>query len=85
MNKKRKGKFLISKDLLESLDSEKLNLLFKDILIVRAEMIFHLDQVEYYAYSEHFDEVDLGFVVPEYQAVITRHDDDSISVEWEKC
>lgn len=44
----------------------------RDLLIVRAERMFHNDSIEYIAIGDCFDEVGLGESPPKYAKIIKR-------------
>lgn len=44
-------------------------------IVFRAEHLFHSDQIEYWAASEHFRHVPLGEVCPEYRWIFTDEGD----------
>ena len=76
MNKRQIGKFSIDRDILDKiLNGEILH--FEDILkhfiIVKAEMDFASNSVEYYAYSNLFEELNIGHIVPYYTLYLTPY------------
>lgn len=79
-NFKRKGTFTLSRQMLME-DPEVVMKMLGDVLIIRAENCFVEDNIIYYGYSEHFDEVPEGSISPVYQCVVTS-DDNSFSFDW---
>ncbi|HEY9705769.1 MAG TPA: hypothetical protein V6C58_25255 [Allocoleopsis sp.] len=79
MNKKQRyGTFYIRRQMLEQAktDSEvraTISDIFSKCIIVRAELMFATDEVEYRAYSDAFDEIDIHEVAPKYEWLITLH------------
>jgi len=64
----RYGKFSIQRDLIY--EGSNALLMLRDVLVTRAESIFHLDAIEYIGISKHFEDVELGAVIPRYFAEI---------------
>ena len=65
INKKRRGKFLIPVEFFESFPNE-MRMISSEIIVVRCEYLFAENSFIYHAYSEHFDEVEDGEVIPQY-------------------
>lgn len=61
----RKGHFSISRTLIKE-EPEVVALAMSGMIVMRAECMLHTDAIEYWAMSEHFDEIELGEIVPEY-------------------
>jgi len=79
-----KGKFYVAAHLLESEPSVVLAVL-EGMVIVRAEMLYHNDKVEYFAFGPMFDELPKGATVPEYRCYLTVDDDGAvIHRRWER-
>ena len=76
----RKGTFTLDYQLIRENP-----ILAKDILstvvVVRAENCFVEDTVTYWAYSEHFDEVQPPLRAPKYEAIVSVR---GILKEWRK-
>lgn len=66
---RRLGRFSISSRLIKTTPELALNIL-KDIIVVRAETMFHYDCVDYIGISRHFDVLEIGSMPPEYRANI---------------
>ena len=66
----RIGKVIISDSILCSLDKDELNLIFRELIIVRAEHLLHIPAMEYIAFSEFFDRTIQGHEMPYYEAKI---------------
>ena len=54
-------------------------LIFKDLIVLRANEDFTRDKVEYFVACEAFDEIEEGMYIPQYKATV--HHDNSIT--WE--
>lgn len=68
---KRWGRFHISRHIVEDQPTTVLSML-AGMVIVRAEMMYHLDSIEYYAYADEFEEVDEGAEAPFYTAEMSQ-------------
>lgn len=83
---RRPGLFRIKRDLIRTAPDAVLHAL-RDVLVVRAEMLYAFDAIEYHGYSMHFEPVgDLAADtadIPEYIAQITQRDD-TVTVRWVK-
>lgn len=81
------GKFVVDAEMIED-DPFSVRLILRDVIVVRAEMMFMSDCVEYVGLHPDFEEVPLGREAPRYTARITRTDDPDddgislVSVEW---
>jgi hypothetical protein len=75
---KRKGKFSLPLELINTSPRTVLKIL-KDVIIVRAEVMYVSNSIEYYGISDQFDEISDRCVVPTYKAII----DEGI-VYWEQ-
>lgn len=87
MKNRRYGRFTISGDWLEKLEDkpEWINIVFNGLIIFRAEHLYHMHAVEYVAYSEYFDLLDVGHIIPKYTLVIEETAEGEIeSVEWKR-
>ena len=69
---KRHGSFSISIKPYILEDVDELLAIMSEVIIVRAEHMFHNDTIEYYGYSKLFDIVELGMKEPEYEFIINR-------------
>jgi hypothetical protein len=63
---KRAGVFYLPFEVLESFDTSAKRIMGKCI-VFRAETLWHMQQVEYYAISDCFEEVPEGQVIPHYE------------------
>ncbi len=61
------GRFSIPKNDIDS-NLEMVAAVFSDLkmVVVRAEMMFCSDKIEYYGFSEKFEKIKKGSLVPEY-------------------
>jgi len=69
MLEKHKGRFYIANPIL-AYDIDIMREIMQRVVIVRAETLHMNDTIEYYAYSDHFDELEQGEVIPEYEVII---------------
>jgi hypothetical protein len=69
--RKRLGRFVVNRAILDSASIEELNLLFEDVVIFRAELMYQLDGVEYLAFSPRFDVSSEGALPPYYSVEVT--------------
>jgi hypothetical protein len=69
MRDRRLGRFAMSRQLVE-LDPETARAVMGRVIVVRCEMMYASDTLEYIAVSPDFDEVRHGSVVPEYDVHI---------------
>ena len=67
---KRIGRFAMSRQLVEQ-DSEIARAVMGRCIVVRCEMMYWHDTLEYMALSPDFDEVPQGTVTPEYDVIIS--------------
>lgn len=67
------GKFSINSDFIKDHPEElaKVFAIMKCVP-VRAEMIFHKNEIEYFAIAENFPEIKKGEIIPEYLIKITQ-------------
>lgn len=75
--KRKVGKFIASRNIVNNL--EYMTVLMQKCIIYRAEASFYQDSIEYLAYSEMFDEISEGEIIPSYQ-IIFDYDSSSDSV-----
>ncbi|MBC8551268.1 MAG: hypothetical protein H8D23_16610 [Candidatus Brocadiales bacterium] len=68
MRENRIGKFIISSQFIgSSLHSMAIGAVMSRVLITRAENLFHMHGIEYYAYSTLFEPVEEFNSIPEYE------------------
>jgi hypothetical protein len=75
----RKGMFKLQHELIRS-DFDLARTILSTVIVIRAENCFITDKITYWAYSEHFDEIDARFQPPEYEAILTGRD----KIEWRR-
>lgn len=64
----RVGKFRIHRDLISDEEAEDtLKELFSRVIVLRAEMMAASNSVEYIAWSDEFDKLEVGDAYPEYR------------------
>jgi len=83
MKNRRLGKFTISSMMIER-SPEIVRAVMGRCIIVRCEMLFEFDALEYVAISPDFDEVQPGMISPKYD-VITDNGDISFKRSNVKC
>ena len=71
--RKRIGRFVID---YQMIDNEPLmaQMMLSGMLIVRAEARHEMRAIEYHAYSDDFDEVETGQLIPEYVAEFSEEE-----------
>ena len=75
MRKFRLGKFEIPREIILD-DPETAIAITNGMLIYRAEMMLHMDCIEYMAISPMFDEIDNGSIPPSYEIIIEKTDEE---------
>lgn len=80
---RRLGQFAVDYDLLEY-NWNDLLVIFRNMVVVRAEVRMDTLCIEYLAYSPYFAPLGEGEVAPWYQDTITRHPDGAVSVTWHR-
>lgn len=76
---RRRGKFKVSRELLSSATPVLVEFM-KNFLVVRAEMHFNGDLIEYVAISELFDPIKESYDAPEYDFTIVKRVDGTIKI-----
>lgn len=77
MNINKLGKFRVSRELIHNPKNHKKILqIMGGMIIVRAECIYAGDCFEYTAISDYFDDVETGWVTPDYEFIITQLGDE---------
>lgn len=67
MNKRRVGRFLINRDLIDNRSGEIVEMFHAlKILVVRAEMRYESNSIEYVGISPSFEDIGQGFEAPLY-------------------
>lgn len=82
----RRGRFNVSFDFIEAADisfQDKLDI-FKDIFIIDCRPSYVDNKIDYVGISELFDEVQPGYLIPEYVCYLTRDNEGNVSGKWEK-
>lgn len=69
--KNRLGKFYIDKDLIEN-NFEEVQKIMSKVVVVRAEMLYQSNSIEYMAISKDFDEVSEGKEIPTYKVKVSQ-------------
>lgn len=78
--RKRRGKFSVSYSLIKK-PSETILKFLSNFVIVRAELRYDIDAIDYTALSVLFSPVDFGDRTPEYQIRVTEHEDGTIDIK----
>lgn len=85
---RRLGKIRVSyrlmEDVLKGGDSKPMFAVFQNFIPTRCECMFHNGAFEYIGYSPGFDVIDLGAVVPLYNAEVTRDASGEYYVEFKR-
>jgi hypothetical protein len=68
---KRIGRFALRLELVER-DQETARAIMGRCIVVRCEMMYQHDTLEYIALSPDFDEVPQGMITPEYDVIISE-------------
>lgn len=76
---RRIGRFLVQRKLIYD-EPATVRLIFEGLIVVRAEMLYHQDAIEYTALGGIFDEVAQDKPVPLYRIEISRHIDPDTDV-----
>lgn len=72
INRNKVGKFKIQDIVIETQPEIVLDIMSR-VIVLNAKYLETEGAYEYYGYSEMFDEVAMGDIVPEYEFIITRH------------
>ena len=75
----RVGKFLVSRQLIRGCPADTLFRFFANFIIVRAELLYLPDSIEYVAYSALFAVTDAGDRTPEY--IVSMDENSNVLVE----
>jgi hypothetical protein len=83
--KRRLGRFVVSEQFLRSIRDgetpvESARSLFKDVVILDVKRNFIDDTTEYFAWSEKFDEISQGEIVPLYSTIINEDE----TITWKR-
>lgn len=78
----RVGRFLISLHKINDRPAALATL--AGCIVVRAESLWNQGAIEYIAICDEFDEVAICDETPTYQAILTKHEDGSISRTWKR-
>lgn len=78
---KRKGKLSISTSTIYEAP-QAVQAVLRDAIIVRAEMEFMTEKVNYDLMHPLFREVELGMLVPTYEAIFETNDEGEITVKF---
>lgn len=79
IDENRLGRFYIDREILED-DLPLVAEIQSDVIIVKAEMDFAADHIEFWGYSPKFDPIDKGSHAPIYSITIERVDDPSVGI-----
>lgn len=75
VNSNRKGIIFIDNQIFKN-DVELVQKILSKVLVCEARPRFSLDSMAYYCYHETFDPVNEGSVVPVYDVIISKHNDE---------
>ena len=79
--RRRLGRFVLSRILIEDYP-ETLRTIMGRCIILRCEMLYHMDTFEYVALSPDFDEVEQGVFPPDYEVYISE---DGMCIEFKRA
>ncbi len=79
ISENRVGRFSIQRWLIDH-RADELTVIFGRVVIVRAEMMFDRDSVEYTAYSSDFEPMKKGHITPEYNVWVEVGEEDENGV-----
>ena len=81
----RWGKFYVSHELIHNISHADVNLIFKDVVILRCEYMAITNEFEYYAVSKHFRVAEQAREVPKYIATVKQDEKSKIvKITWEE-
>ena len=69
--RKRIGRFSISREFVDK-NPEVVLAIMGRVIVVRCEMMYQHDELEYIALSPYFDELPPGMITPKYEVVISK-------------
>ncbi len=75
------AKFEVSMGLIDN-NPEDVTKIFADVLVIRAEAMYHKKTIEYIGWSKHFRELESSEATPIYIAECTRDEDGKLTVKW---
>ncbi|MCF8009253.1 MAG: hypothetical protein K9K32_05760 [Halanaerobiales bacterium] len=79
----RVGKFYIDTDMLEE-EPNNVRKVLSEVLIARAECIYHKGQIEYVGYSKHFESVESIIDIPVYDVIITCDTTGIVDIDFKR-
>lgn len=80
------GKFTVTRELIQSIDMEILNLIFDSKVVIRLLQNASADTLEYFCFGEDFELIEIFTPydeIPQYQFDIIIRDDKQL-IEWKK-
>ena len=80
---RRIGKFLIHFDIIRQ-DWRNLLPMMASCVVVEAQAHYIPGAIEYTAFCDAFDEVEVGLVPPTYKVLFTRQEDESVTFAFER-
>lgn len=72
MTNNRRGKFTISRNMLQDSEYSFLQFIMRDVIVLHTETNYATDEITYWAMHPDFETVKSGEVIPTYVLVITR-------------
>lgn len=71
MTNNRRGKFTISRNMLQDSEYSFLQFIMRDIIVLHTETNYATDEITYWAIHPDFETVKSGEVIPTYDLVVT--------------
>lgn len=79
----RVGRFTVTHPMID--DRAAMLAILAGCIVVRAEMLWNENGIEYIALCDDFDPVPLGDITPTYRAILTENEDGTITrSRWER-
>ena len=72
MTNNRRGKFTISRNMLQDSEYSLLQFIMRDIIVLHTETNYATDEITYWVIHPDFETVKSGEVIPTYVLVITK-------------
>ena len=81
MNNRKLGRIKINCEMIDH-EPERVAEVFAllKFVPVRAEHYYHIDEIEYIAISERFEDVPFGCIIPEYKLTISQDKDGRVNL-----
>lgn len=80
----RRGRFDIAHPFLDDVIEGGLTALFDGLIVTDIQHNYMHGTTTYFAYSQHFDECEQTMPIPTYRAILTKNEDGTVIVSWNK-